>query len=79
MNSIIDETPAEDDGESTIFGDIDPSELNLNEGDALAEDTEEDGENSAASDVSEEPPAAIPGSEAESAGERAPGEELDKT
>ena len=40
MNSIIDETPAEDDGESTIFGDIDPSELNLNEGDALAEDTD---------------------------------------
>ena len=42
MNSIIDETPVEDDGKSTIFGDIDPSELNLSEEDALAEKTDAD-------------------------------------
>lgn len=44
MNSIIDETPVEDDGKSTIFGDIDPSELNLSEEDALAEKTDADDE-----------------------------------
>ena len=44
LNSIIDETPVEDDGVSTIFGDIDPSELNLTETDALAEDKEDDAE-----------------------------------
>ena len=54
MNSIIDETPVEDDGKSTIFGDIDPSELNLSEEDALAEKTDADDEMEKSVDNDEE-------------------------
>ena len=54
MNSIIDETPVEDDGKSTIFGDIDPSELNLSEEDALAEKTDADDEMEKSIDHDEE-------------------------